>query len=143
MEDLDHMRETFLLVASLFVMMNMASKILSLCAGFLAEMELLYTYLCTYDANIFRMLGYLYGSPTSESRFGRVSDNFAMDDVKCAGTEESLLDCPHRTRDNCGPGEAAGVICSNYGREVLQALYELGHEVYTTWKNDQVTRSRG
>ena len=39
MEDLDHMRETFLLVASLFVMMNMASKILSLCAGSIAEME--------------------------------------------------------------------------------------------------------
>ena len=61
------------------------------------------------------MLGYGNGTFTRESQFGIVPDgNFGMDDVKCVGTETSILDCPHLTVDNCGPGEAAGAICSNY-----------------------------
>ena len=32
---------------------------------------------------------------TKESRYGRVSSNFAMDAVSCDGTEERLLDCSH------------------------------------------------
>merc|ERR1711972_271000 len=34
-----------------------------------------------------RMLGYSGGVFTRESHFGRVSDDFSMDDVRCSGTE--------------------------------------------------------
>ena len=34
---------------------------------------------------------------TMESYYGRTSSDFAMDDVKCDGTEARLLDCPHKT----------------------------------------------
>merc|ERR1712112_733521 len=58
------------------------------------------------------MLGYSSGKATMRSQFGRVSNTFKMDDVQCTGNEASLLDCPHRTMDDCGPHEGAGVICS-------------------------------
>ena len=35
-----------------------------------------------------------------------------MDDVVCTGSESSLLDCHYDPDDNCGTGEAAGVICA-------------------------------
>merc|ERR1719500_1868876 len=60
-----------------------------------------------------RQLGYLYGSPTDQSFFGDVSDNFAMDNVQCTGDEEYIWGCIHLTEHNCGGHEAAGVICSN------------------------------
>ena len=50
---------------------------------------------------------------TEESRFGEVGDDFSMDDVQCRGNETSLLQCEHETEDNCGGGEAAGVVCGN------------------------------
>ena len=59
---------------------------------------------------------YSSGEPTKHSRFGRVPAKFGMDDVKCAGTEASLLDCRHKTKDNCGAGEGAGVICFHTSR---------------------------
>ena len=62
------------------------------------------------------MLGYSFGRPTNRSHFGRVSNSFAMDNVKCTGSEDSLLDCPHETQDDCNGDEGAGVICSNTGR---------------------------
>ena len=31
--------------------------------------------------------------------------------MQCAGTEDSIFDCPHLTYDNCGHYEDAGVIC--------------------------------
>ena len=43
--------------------------------------------------------------------FGHVPDTFAMDDVLCTGDETCLVNCTHTTSDNCGGGEAAGVIC--------------------------------
>jgi len=60
-----------------------------------------------------RQLGY-YGLDrvTRGSRFGRVSESFAMDDVRCSGDEESLQDCQFNPSDNCGGEEGAGVICS-------------------------------
>ena len=58
------------------------------------------------------MLGYSSGKATMRSQFGRVSNTFKMDDVQCTGNEASLLDCPHRTMDDCGSHEGAGVICS-------------------------------
>ena len=48
---------------------------------------------------------------TVKSRFGRVSDTFGMDDVECSGGESRLTQCQYQTKDNCGAGEGAGVIC--------------------------------
>ena len=53
---------------------------------------------------------------TSSSHFGRVQVNFAMDDLKCSGTERSLNDCPHNPRHNCGAHEGAGVRCHDIGK---------------------------
>ena len=58
------------------------------------------------------MLGYNAGRFTKMSQFGRVSDDFGMDNVKCVGNETSILDCPYSTEENCGGGEGLGVICS-------------------------------
>ena len=58
------------------------------------------------------MLGYSEGVATVQSHFGNVSNNFAMDDVKCTGREASILECPHSRVDDCGFHEGAGVICS-------------------------------
>ena len=54
-----------------------------------------------------RMLGYA----TMDSAYGRVENDFIMDDVKCSGNEASLKQCGHSKRHNCGGGEAAGAIC--------------------------------
>ena len=40
-----------------------------------------------------------------------------MDDVACTGSEARLRDCSHNTTDNCGGGEGAGVVCSEFDRE--------------------------
>ena len=61
------------------------------------------------------MLGYGDGTFTRESQFGMApGGNFGMDDVKCSGSESDIRDCRHTTRDDCGPEEAAGAICSNF-----------------------------
>ena len=45
-----------------------------------------------------KQLGYVGAeSFTKESRFGRTSPEFAMDQVRCDGTEERLQDCRHDT----------------------------------------------
>eukprot|EP00092_Neocalanus_flemingeri_P010631 GFUD01011453.1.p1 GENE.GFUD01011453.1~~GFUD01011453.1.p1 ORF type:complete len:228 (-),score=64.47 GFUD01011453.1:46-729(-) len=49
---------------------------------------------------------------TAESAFGSVADNFIMDDVKCDGTENSLLGCKYDKTDDCTSKEGAGVVCS-------------------------------
>ena len=56
---------------------------------------------------------------TKESRFGVTSPNFAMDQVRCDGTEERLVDCRHTKQDDCGAGEAAGAICDTRSEEEL------------------------
>ena len=38
----------------------------------------------------FRMLGFQGGTFTRESRFGRVPDDFIMDNVHCIGTEKDI-----------------------------------------------------
>ena len=62
---------------------------------------------------LFRQLGFSAGSATSFSHFGRVPDSFALDNVRCVGTERTLQDCPHLTRDDCSGYEGAGVVCTN------------------------------
>ena len=53
---------------------------------------------------------------TRESRFGEVGEDFSMDEVACRGDETSLLQCGHETEDDCGGGEAAGVVCYSRGK---------------------------
>jgi len=60
-----------------------------------------------------RQLGYLGGYILTNSFFGPVSSDFAMDDVNCNGTEEYIWRCPHETEDNCAGSEGMGVFCSN------------------------------
>ena len=43
-----------------------------------------------------RSLGLTGGQATRRSRFGRVPDNFIMDDVKCSGRERRLEDCKYK-----------------------------------------------
>ena len=58
-----------------------------------------------------RQLGFVHGVPRTASHFGLVSTNFAMDNVNCTGTIESLQDCSYITEHDCGEGEGAGVQC--------------------------------
>ena len=50
---------------------------------------------------------------TTKSHYGLVPSDFSMDNVHCEGTEESLLDCPHRSVDDCGSSEGAGAVCGD------------------------------
>ena len=59
-----------------------------------------------------RELGYYGGKYTEKSHFGQVSDDFAMDEVQCEGTEEKLLDCDYDSKEDCGKKEGLGVICT-------------------------------
>ena len=45
-------------------------------------------------------------------RFGLVPEEFAMDNVKCKGDEESITACEHLKNDNCDGTEGAGVACN-------------------------------
>ena len=48
-----------------------------------------------------------------EATSGNQADNdvFAMDEVRCKGSETDLRNCSHELRENCDSGEAAGVVC--------------------------------
>ena len=66
-----------------------------------------------YEATVVCMqLGFRSGTAKIGSYFGDVPDQFAMDDVICSGYEATIQECEYSTSDNCGPGEGAGVICS-------------------------------
>ena len=45
------------------------------------------------------------------SHFGDVPDKFAMDGIRCNGTEARIQDCYYLTLDNCRGIEGAGVEC--------------------------------
>ena len=62
-----------------------------------------------------RQLGYPTGSLTQLSFFGEPSSpHYWLDDLRCNGTEASLSACDHGGwgNHNCGPHEAAGVVCT-------------------------------
>ena len=48
---------------------------------------------------------------TTNSEYGNVSDVFALDEVRCIGSESNLVQCPHDDEDDCLSSEGAGVVC--------------------------------
>ena len=68
------------------------------------------------DASVVcRMIGYDSAlTATTKSHFGMGSGIILLDEVKCIGNESNLMQCGHdRTGEtNCGPAEAAGVVCN-------------------------------
>ena len=48
---------------------------------------------------------------TTASNFGEVGLDFLMTEVVCTGEEEEVTACSYSTHHNCGPAEAAGVVC--------------------------------
>ena len=69
------------------------------------------------DAGIVcRQLGFLdaVSAPTS-AHFGAGSGQIWLDDVKCSGSESSIVNCPHNGWgvENCEHNEDASVICSS------------------------------
>ena len=44
-------------------------------------------------------------------QFGSGEGDYVLDDVRCAGTEERLIECDAKMTHNCITGEEAGVIC--------------------------------
>ena len=54
------------------------------------------------DAGVLcRMLGYGTGEATRGSQFGEMATNYLMTEVRCSGSELSILDCPHSLRPSC------------------------------------------
>lgn len=64
------------------------------------------------DAQVLcRQIGFASGTATYKSEYGRVQDNYIMDDVECVGRETNIFNCEHEDEAECGATEAAGVIC--------------------------------
>merc|ERR1711892_433748 len=59
-----------------------------------------------------RQLGFTDGRETTNSHYGPVPFEFAMDDVRCSGHESKIRECQHITNDDCSDAEGAGVQCS-------------------------------
>jgi len=60
-----------------------------------------------------RELGFDGGYATTESKYGSVDLNTqaCFDQVRCRGSESSLVNCRHESQDDCGDSEGAGVVC--------------------------------
>ena len=44
--------------------------------------------------------------------------------MKCSGSEASLFECRHKTQDNCGRGEGAGVRCRGMAWHVINIIFK-------------------
>ena len=58
-----------------------------------------------------RQLGFDRGTHHTESHFGNVPSDFAMDSVDCSITDYRIQDCSYSTSEDCGSSEGAGVSC--------------------------------
>jgi len=56
-------------------------------------------------------LGFNWYYRYTNSHFGGVGNDFAMDNIYCDGTEERVQDCLYDTEDDCSNSEGAGVCC--------------------------------
>ena len=77
------------------------------------------------DANVVcKMLGFGFGIPTTRSKFGRVSTDFIISDVRCGGTESHISLCSYHAPQNCGASDGAGVMCgtSNNYKTVFSSI---------------------
>ena len=93
----------------------------------------------TFSCIFFRHLGFDYGFKTIKSTFGNVPSKFAMDEVACSSTDQTLQDCSYNdeTTEDCGQGEGAGVNCYSYDSS----------GTYSSWTDctcavEQITQSR-
>ena len=61
-----------------------------------------------------RYLGYDEGIAQNESAYGIISrkEKWALNDIRCRGTELSLGGCEHSSSQDCLRGSAASVFCS-------------------------------
>ena len=77
--------------------------------------------------SIHRQLGFASGTSTSNSYFGSVPNEFAMDNVNCSPSDDTIQDCEHldENGENCSSSEGAGVICT----------YDTGGESITILKS--------
>ena len=61
---------------------------------------------------------YIGASAYAGTTFGQGSGPIVMDEVRCRGTEDTLMDCPLSLSHSCGHHEDAGVRCTlvTYGK---------------------------
>ena len=80
----------------------------------------------------FRQLGFSSGNPHSGSYYGDVSTGtFAMDNVRCTGSEQYLQYCSYSSTDDCDVGDGAGVYC-----------YDWDHVIKYIWSRDSFSKVR-
>jgi len=58
------------------------------------------------------------------SYFGKTDDDYALSNVKCRGREDNIGECRLTHHHDCGPGEAAGVVCQNGSANFRQSLIQ-------------------
>ena len=87
-----------------------------------------------WDMNDARVVCRQLGFPDAVSaphsaHFGAGSDQIWLDDVRCSGSESSIINCQHRGWgvENCGHHEDASVICSS---KLCRLGFFKGHFVY-------------
>ncbi|MBU1245028.1 DUF4215 domain-containing protein [Myxococcota bacterium] len=63
-----------------------------------------------------QQMGYKRGTSLGYGVYPAPTDTFVLDDVRCAGTEFRMVNCPHGawSTENCSASEAIGLSCSIY-----------------------------
>lgn len=68
-----------------------------------------------------------YAIPTSGAYFGTgtAMEKIALDNVRCSGSETSILECLVDYSVSCGHSETAGVICQHEGKDKLSVKFSV------------------